>query len=107
MGQWKRLESPKLRVPLELRETTSPGSTLRIWEVQELRAGAVFKVNLDNEDPKSRGRSGKPLSDAGAERAVCLAVEEALLQPPDKEPGITYEISVTSEELAEAVATTG
>jgi hypothetical protein len=46
------------------------------------------------------------LSDAEAERAACFAVEEALITPPDKEPGMTYEIAVAEEELAEAVQST-
>ncbi len=106
MSQWKRTESPKLRVPIELREVTPSTAPERVWEVQELRAGAVFKVTLPPEEARHhrpRGAS-RALSQAEAERAVCLAVEEALLSPPDKEPGITYEISVGDDELAEAVA---
>lgn len=106
MSQWKRTESPKLRVPLELREVTTASAAERIWEVQELRGGAVFKVTLPPEESRHhrpRGAS-RGLTEAEAERAVCLSVEEALLQPPDKEPGITYELSVSDDELAEAVA---
>jgi hypothetical protein len=106
MGEWKNLESPKLRMPLELREMTDPKSARRVWEVQELRSGAMFKVHLDEEALKTPdgSRARKP-SAAGIEHAVCLAVEEALLAPPDKEPGVTYEISVSSAELAEAAQT--
>ena len=107
MSEWKKLESPKLRVPLELRELTAPGAGERVFEVQELRAGAVFKVTLPPEEARRhrpRGASAR-LSEAETERAVCLSVEEALLSPPDKEPGITYELSVSDDELAEAVET--
>jgi hypothetical protein len=97
MGQWKSLESPKLRVPLELREMTPAGAADRVWEIQELRYGSIFKVTLPEDAAPRR------LSDAEAELAVCLAVEEALLTPPDKEPGMTYEIEVGSEELAQVV----
>jgi hypothetical protein len=106
MGQWKRLESPKLRVPLEMREVTS-GSDERTWEVQELRGGAMFKVTLGEDALPSRGRSARPLTEAEAERAVCLSVEEAILSPPDKEPGMTYEIAVNRDEVEEAVQTAG
>jgi hypothetical protein len=105
MSQWKRTESPKLRVPLEYREVTPATASERVWEVQELRGGAVFKVTLPPEESRHhrpRG-SSRALSQAEAERAVCLSVEEALLAPPDKEPGITYEILVGDDELAEAV----
>ena len=109
MGEWKNLESPKLRVPLELREITAKGAADRVWEVQELRGGSVFKTTLPAaESQPSRERpNAKPLTDAEAERAVCLAVEEALLSPPDKEPGMTYEVMVGSDELTEALQTSG
>jgi hypothetical protein len=104
MGQWKKVESPKLRIPLEFREVTAAGAAERIWEVQELRMGSMFKVTLSEETLESRGRR-RGLTDAETERAVCLATEEALLSPPDKEPGMTYEISVNSDELEEAAET--
>jgi hypothetical protein len=97
MSQWRSLESPKLKVPLEYREVTPPGAADRVWEIQELRYGSIFKVTLPH------GASPKRLSDAQAERAVFYSIEEALLTPPDKEPGETYEISVGSEELAQAI----
>jgi hypothetical protein len=104
MSQWKRTESPKVRVPLEFREVTASGGD-RIFEVQELRGGAVFKVTLPaNSSRNLRGGDSRTLKEAEVERAICLSVEEALLSPPDKEPGITYEVSVSSDELAEAVA---
>ena len=105
MGQWKSLTSPKIQVPLELREMSAPGAADRVWEIQELRGGSMFKVTL-SEEALRHHRRGARLSDAEAERAACLAVEEALLSPPDKEPGMTYEISVEEQELAEAVETT-
>jgi hypothetical protein len=107
MGQWKKIDSPKLRVPVELREVTPEGSVERVWEAQELRGGAMFKVVLGEAAWGGRGGRARKVSEAEAERAVCLAVEEALMTPPDKEPGLTYEIAVRSEELAEAVGTAG
>jgi hypothetical protein len=105
MSQWKRTESPKIRVPLEFREMTAgPGAGDRIFEVQELRGGAVFKVTLPADSTRHL-RGARPLKEAEVERAICLSVEEALLSPPDKEPGVTYEVSVSGDELAEAVAT--
>jgi hypothetical protein len=105
MSQWKRTESPKIRVPLEFREVTAAGAADRVWEVQELRGGAVFKVTLPADSSKHlRGGAARGLKEAEVERAICLSVEEALLSPPDKEPGITYEVAVSSDELAEAVA---
>jgi hypothetical protein len=107
MGQWKRLESPKLRVPLEMREVTASGSDERTWEVQELRGGAMFKVVLGTDALPRGGRQARALTEAEAERAVCLSVEEAILSPPDKEPGMTYEIAVNRDEVDEAVHTAG
>jgi hypothetical protein len=108
MGSWRRLDSPKLQVPLEMREVTGPGAEPRIWEVQELRAGAMFKVVLALEALKNAAKAAyrprREPTEAEIERAVCLGVENALLSPPDKEPGMTYDVAVTSDELHEASA---
>jgi hypothetical protein len=105
MGQWKKIDSPKLRIPLEFREVTEAGSKERVWEVQELRMGSMFKVTLGEE--ALEGHRRRPPTDAETERAVCLAIEEAMISPPDKEHGMTYEVQVRSDELAEAVETSG
>lgn len=111
MSTWKRLDSPKLRVPLELREVTSPEAEARVWEVQELRTGCVFKATLTVRALRGTqvgsARLGRDLTEAEIERAVCLAVEDALVSPPEKELGITYEISVSSQELHEAAESSG
>jgi hypothetical protein len=91
MGAWKTVDSPRLKIPMEMREVTAAGP--RAWEVQELRKGCMFKVTL--------AVSPRRLSDDAVERAVCVAVEEALLSPPDKEPGETYDVEVTEEHLEE------
>jgi hypothetical protein len=103
MSQWKRTESPKILIPLELREVSAPKAPVRTWEVQELRGGAMFMVRLDEAASRKLAGSGRRLTDAEAERAVCLSVEEALLSPPDKEPGMTYEIDVNASELEAAM----
>jgi hypothetical protein len=104
MSAWKTLDSPKLGIPLELREVASDADG-RVWEVQELRKGCVFKATLAAAVRRG-GAAGAPprreLKEVEVERAVCLAVEEALLSPPEKEPGITYEVSVTGEHVREA-----
>lgn len=106
MSSWKALDSPKLGIPLELREVTAPDSDGRVWEVQELQKGSVFKATLAARVRQSTSVAAPPLGrglkPVEIERAVCLAVEEALLSPPEKEPGITYEISVTNEHVREA-----
>ena len=103
MSGWKTLESPKLAVPLELREVTAADSDGRVWEIQELRRGCVFKATL-RERPGADSSPRREPKQVEIEKAVCLAVEEALLSPPEKEPGLTYEIAVTSEHLREAAA---
>jgi len=105
MNAWKTLESPTLKIPLELRETTTPGPHDRIWEVQELRTGCVFKVTFGKDVMEGEAKAsglGRGLREAEVERAVCLAVEEALLSEPEKEPGVTYEIAVGSQEIETA-----
>src|SRR5262249_3690149 len=93
MGAWKTVDSPRLKIPMEMREVTASAGSPRAWEVQELRKGCMFKVTL--------AVSPRRLPDEAVERAVCVAVEEALLSPPDKEPGETYDVEVTEEHLEE------
>ena len=107
MTEWKDLLSPRLRVPMELREV-APAGGCRIWEVQELRGGSVFKAALPAATLAARARrtpAPRELPEVAIERAVCLAVEDALLEPPDKEPGETYDVTVTAEHLAGASRT--
>jgi len=103
MGEWKTLRSPKLGVPLELREVTAGGVRGRVWEVQELRKGCMFKVTLPDQAESEFGvaLAGR-LGDDALQHAVCLAVEDALLSEPDKEPGETYDVRVSGEHLDEA-----
>jgi len=103
MSSWKTLDSPTLKIPLELREVTVPGSSDRIWEIQELRKGCVFKATLAAQvlqgGPAGKSSLRRQPTEPEIERAVCLAVEEALLSEPEKEPGVTYEITVNSQEM--------
>ena len=62
--------------------------------VQELRGGSMFIVTYRPEE-----RDRRQASDAAIEQAVCVAVEESMLTPPDKEPGETYDVEVTAEHL--------
>ena len=98
MSDWRTTDSPRLRMPMELRELTAPGQPERRWEVQDLRKGAMFIVVF------RASISKKPLSEAVIDHAVCVAVEESMITPPDKEPGETYDVEVTKEHLDEARA---
>jgi hypothetical protein len=111
MSGWRSLESPRLGVPLELREVTPPGLDDRVWEVQELRQGCVFKLTLTSHTLRGTrvgaASSRRELTEAEIERAVCLAVEGALVSPPEKELGVTYEVDVSSQHLREAGGMSG
>ena len=98
MGVWRTIDSPRLRIPMELREVTPPGGGLRTWEVQELRNGSMFKVVLPPRSPQAPATT-PTLPDAAMEHAVCLAVEDALLAPPKKEPGETYDVTIAPQNL--------
>jgi hypothetical protein len=97
MGEWRTTDSPRLRIPMELRELTTPADLERRWEVQELRGGSMFIVTYHPEE-----RDRRSASEAAIEHAVCVAVEESMLTPPDKEPGETYDVAVTAEHLDSA-----
>ena len=97
MGDWRTTDSPRLRIPMELREMTEPGAGARRWEVQELRGGSMFVVTYQPEE-----RDRRAASEAAIEHAVCVAVEESLQTPPAKEPGETYDVLVTAEHLDSA-----
>ena len=94
MSDWRTLESPRLKVPMELREITSGDEPVRQWEVQELRGGSMFVVRYRRED-----RDKRSASEAAIEHAVTVAVEESMSTPPEKEPGETYDLEVTAEHL--------
>jgi hypothetical protein len=94
MSEWRTTDSPRLRIPMEMREIEMGAEEGRRWEVQELRGGSMFIVSYR---PEARDR--RQASDAAIEHAVCVAVEESILTPPDKEPGETYDVEVTAEHL--------
>ena len=97
MREWRTTDSPRLRIPMELREITAAGESGRRWEVQELRGGSMFIATYQPEE-----RDRRSASEAAIEHAVCVAVEESMLTPPDKEPGETYDVEVTAEHLDSA-----
>lgn len=96
-SDWRTTESPTLRIPMELREVDRPDGGGRLFEVQELRNGSMFMATVPRD-----AVAGRP--DAVVDGAVCIAVEKALLEPPDKEPGETYEVAVSGEDLEESSA---
>ena len=94
MSEWRTTDSPRLHIPMEMREMEGQAGGSRRWEVQELRGGSMFIVTYKPEE-----RDRRQASDAAIEEAVCVAVEESMLTPPDKEPGETYDVEVTAEHL--------
>ena len=66
----------------------------RVFEVHDVERNRVFRVMLPS-------RVGTP-SDAQLHAAIGLAVERALLTPPEKVAGTLYDVEVTSADLKDA-----
>ena len=90
---FKQLKSPKLNIVLQLTETTEAGQRDRSWEVHDVERNRGFRVVL------AGSAAGRKASEDRIEAAIGLAVERALVTPPEKVSGTLYDVEVTPAEL--------
>ena len=93
MGTSKFLKTPKLGIVLQLTESTSQGMDGRTWEAHDVERNRGFKVTLAKGD--------QPFAEDEIEGGLGLAVERALLTPPEKVSGTLYDVALTSQDLHE------
>jgi hypothetical protein len=101
------LKTPKLGIVLQLTETPSPGVRGRSWEVHDVERNRGFHVTLMEatlrETMPGRKPIGRNFNDDEIDGGLGLAIERALVTPPEKVAGSLYEVSVTSQDLYDFV----
>jgi hypothetical protein len=102
MEPTKQFKTQQLRVVLQTTEIAVPGADGRHWEVHDVERNRGFRVSVPSKALKSGGATG--FTDQQIETAVGLAIEEALLTPPEKVPGGMYDVTVTVDQLRTAAA---
>lgn len=106
MASSRFLKSPKLNIVLQITETTS-GADGRAWEVHDIERSRGFSVTLSGSalkgTPAGRPPIGRPFTDAEIDGALGLAIERALVTPPEKVPGTLYDVSIESQDLYDFV----
>jgi hypothetical protein len=97
----KLAKSPKFGVRLQMTSVTPEGGDERVWEVHDPERSRMFRVTLDPSVLQGAATGGAP-SEAVVERAVLLAVERALVTPPEKETGGSYQVGMIQEDIEES-----
>jgi hypothetical protein len=92
---------------LQLTETTSPGTDGRSWEVHDVERNRGFRVALASqtfrEAPAGTPSIGRPFTEEEIQGGIGLAIERALVTPPEKVSGTLYDVPVTSQDLYDFV----
>jgi hypothetical protein len=105
MDTFKQFKTQKLHVILQITETTQAGSDARRWEVHDVERGRAFRVSLAAPAVQGvKGKSSRAWTPEEIEAAVGFAIEDALVTPPEKVPGTTYDVVVTRDHLQAASA---
>jgi hypothetical protein len=106
MASSRFLKSPKLNIVLQVTETTS-GPDGRAWEVHDIERNRGFRVTLSgralNGTPAGRAPIGRAFTESEIDGAMGLAIERALVTPPEKVSGTLYDVPVESQDLYDFV----
>jgi hypothetical protein len=107
MASSRFLKTPKLQVVLQVTETTSPQTDGRSWEVHDVERNRGFRVRLTNaslrEAPQGNRALGRPFTDDEIDGALGLAIERALVTPPEKVAGPVYDVTVVGQDLYDSI----
>ncbi len=93
MGTSRFLKTPKLSIVLQLTEVSSADG--RTWEVHDIERNRGFRVSL----PK--GLEAKTDDDV-VDKALGVAIERALVTPPEKVAGPLYEVAISDDDVKQA-----
>ncbi len=96
MATSRFLKTPKLQIVLQLTEVKSEQG--RLWEVHDIERSRGFRVSLPG------AAKGTSPEDKDVDKALGLAIERALVTPPEKVPGTLYDVTITDDDLRAAVA---
>jgi hypothetical protein len=102
MTAWRFAKTPKLGIVLQITEVVPSGIEGKAWHVHDVERNRGFRVTLTD----------RALADAGAppaagvgpgtdalDDAIGLAVERALVTPPEKVAGTLDVVDVTSQDV--------
>lgn len=107
MASSRFLKTPTLQVVLQVTETTSPETDGRSWEVHDVERTRGFRVRLTiaslRETPPGSRALGRPFTDDEIDGALGLAIERALVTPPEKVAGPVYDVDVVGQDLHDFV----
>jgi hypothetical protein len=99
----KFIKTPKLSIVLQITEASVPGVDERTWEIHDVERNRGFRVTLASrtlhEKPKGRASQKRSFTETEIEGAIGLAVERALVTPPEKVGGQLYDLPLTSQDL--------
>ena len=108
MGSSKFIKTPKLGVVLQLTELGPPGEAGRLWEVHDIERNRGFRVTLPVAilaEPAAGPKTGAGgPAENEIEGAIGIAIERALLTPPEKVSGKMYSLEVASRDLHDFVS---
>jgi hypothetical protein len=93
-------KTPKLNIVLQVTETSAPGMDGRAWEVHDVERNRGFRVSVPG--ASLRPTRGRAPSDEEIDGAMGLAIERALVTPPEKVSGTLYDVAITSQDLQES-----
>lgn len=100
MGSSKLIKSPNLNIVLQLTQVPPPELDGRAWEVHDVERNRGFRVTLASRALKAKPK-GRELTETDIEGALGLAIERALVAPPEKVPGQVYDLDVASQDLSD------
>lgn len=105
MASSRFFKSPKLGVVLQVTETTTADTDGRSWEVHDVERSRGFLVTLSRRSlaaaPAGKTPIGRPFTEPEIDGAMGLAIERALVTPPEKVPGPLYDVPVEEKDLYE------
>lgn len=110
MGSSRFIKTPKLEIVLQVTETTSAGTDGRAWEVHDVERNRGFRVGLTSralQSPAGSKPANRPFTDDEIDGALGLAIERALVTPPEKVSGTLYDVPVTAQDLHDFVRLRG
>ena len=100
MASSKLIKSPNLGIVLQLTQLPPPDPEGRGWEVHDVERNRGFRVTLSGRALKQKAK-GRELSETEIEGVLGLAIERALVAPPEKVAGQVYDLDIASQDVAD------
>ena len=99
MATSRFLKTAKLGIVLQITEIL-PSADGRAWEVHDVERNRGFRVTLAQQGASKRAPGRKPTED-DIDGAIGLAIERALVTPPEKVAGTLYDVEVTTRDFSD------